>query len=288
MTTWTDSAARVAISVADGIADVRLTRADKMNALDPAMFDGIIAAIDWLAGEGAVRAVVLSGEGRGFCAGLDMGSMASGGAGAGMSLTDRPHGLANSFQQVAWGWRTLPVPVIAAVHGVALGGGFQIMSGADIRIAHPDTRLAIMELKWGLVPDMAGLPLWRGNIRDDHLRELAYTAREFTADEGVGYGAITRLSDDPHAAAMLLAQAIAGRNPDAIRGMKRLANALYEDSAADLLLAESEEQAAVMRTPNQIEAVMANFEKRVPKFADGSVVAARAVPGFADEGLPAQ
>lgn len=280
MTGWTDPHARVTIAVAEGIADVRLTRADKMNALDPAMFDAIIAGIDWLADQPAVRVAVLSGEGRGFCAGLDMGSMASGGASAGMSLTDRQHGLANRFQQVAWGWRTLSVPVIAAVHGVALGGGFQIMSGADVRIAHPDTRLAIMELKWGLVPDMAGLPLWRGTIRDDHLRELAFTAREFTAADGVRYGAITRLADDPHAAAMALAGEIAGRNPEAVRGMKRLANALYEDSAADLLLAESREQAAVIRTPNQIEAVMANFEKRAPKFADPA--------RFADEGLPAQ
>lgn len=287
MTDWSDAAGRVAISVADAIADVRLTRADKLNALDPAMFDGIIAGIDWLAQQRAVRVVMLSGEGRGFCAGLDMGSMASGGASAGMSLTDRQHGLANRFQQVAWGWRTLPVPVIAAVHGVALGGGFQIMSGADIRIAHPETRLAIMELKWGLVPDMGGLPLWRGTIRDDHLRELAYTAREFTAAEGLAYGAITRLADDPQAAARELARAIAGRNPDATRGMKRLANAMYEESAADLLLAESTEQAAVIRTPNQIEAVMANFEKREPRFSDTAPIAA-ATPRPVDEGLPAE
>jgi enoyl-CoA hydratase/carnithine racemase len=274
MTHWADEAGRVTLTVTDGIADVRLTRADKMNALDPPMFAGIIAAIAWLATVPGLRVVVLSGEGRGFCAGLDMGSMASGSADAGMSLTERQHGLANSFQQVAWGWRTLPVPVIAAVHGVALGGGFQIMSGADIRIAHPETRLAIMEMKWGLVPDMAGMPLWRGTIRDDHLRELAYTAREFTAADGVGYGAITRLADDPHAAAMALAAEIAGKHPAAIRGMKRLANALHEDSAAELLLAESREQAAVIRTPGQVEAVMANFQKRAPVFVD--------------EGLPAE
>lgn len=284
MSDWTDDQGRVTVVLDQGVADVRLTRADKMNALDPAMFAAIIAAIDWLTAQPALRAVVLSGEGRAFCAGLDMGSMASGGASAGMSLTDRQHGLANRFQQVAWGWRTLPVPVIAAVHGVALGGGFQIMSGADVRIAHPETRLAIMELKWGLVPDMAGLPLWRGTIRDDHLRELAYTAREFSAQDGLAYGAITRLADDPHAAALALAREIAGRNPDAVRGMKRLANAMYEDSAADLLLAESREQAAVIRTPNQIEAVMANFEKRPPAFADRpKTMDAR----FADEGLPA-
>lgn len=274
MTTWTDAAGRVAITIDGGIADVRLTRADKMNALDPAMFDGIIAAIDWLGALSGLRVVVLSGDGRAFCAGLDMMSMAGGGASKGMSLTDRQHGLANRFQQVAWGWRELPVPVIAAVHGVALGGGFQIMSGADFRIAHPRTRLAIMEVKWGLVPDMGGLPLWRGVIRDDVLRELAYTAREFTAGQGVAYGCITRMAEDPHAEAMAIARDIAGKNPDAVRGIKRLANALYEQDAEALLLAESAEQAAVIRTPNQIEAVTANFEKRPPVFAD--------------EGLPAE
>jgi enoyl-CoA hydratase/carnithine racemase len=268
MTSWTDEAGRVSIALVDGVADVRLTRSDKMNALDPAMMQGIAAAIAHLGALTGLRVVVLSGEGRAFCAGLDMGSMAAGGSNAVGSLLDRSHGLSNLPQHIAYGWRELPVPVIAAVHGVAMGGGFQIMSGADIRIAHPETRLAIMEMKWGLVPDMAGMPLWRGLIRDDELRELAYTAREFSAAEAVSYGAVTRLADDPHAEAMALAQTIAGKHPQAIRGMKRLAGAMYEEKAADLLIAESREQAAVMRTPNQIEAVMANFEKRSPSFAD--------------------
>jgi enoyl-CoA hydratase/carnithine racemase len=268
MTKWNDEAGRVAISFADGIADVRLTRGDKMNALDPAMMQGIAAAIAYLGGLVGLRVVVLSGEGRAFCAGLDMGSMAAGGSNPAGSLLDRSHGVSNLPQYIAWGWRELSVPVIAAVHGVAMGGGFQIISGADIRIAHPDTRLAIMEMKWGLVPDMAGLPLWRGLIRDDVLRELSYTAREFTAAEGVGLGAITRVADDPHTEAMALALAIAGKHPQAVRGMKRLANAMYEEGATDLLMAESREQAAVIRTPNQVEAVMANFEKRAPVFVD--------------------
>ena len=134
---------RVRIIVEGNVADVRLTRADKMNALDPAMFSGIIAAIDELGEMREVRCAVLSGEGRAFCAGLDMAAMASGGSG--MGLAERSHGIANRAQQVAWGWRTLPMPVIAAVHGVAFGGGFQILSGADIRIAHPDTRLSLRE-----------------------------------------------------------------------------------------------------------------------------------------------
>lgn len=255
---------RVSIEMQGGVADVRLTRADKMNALDPAMFAAIIGAIETLADTPGVRAVVLSGEGRAFCAGLDMASMA--GAGSGIDLAVRTHGLANDFQQVAWGWRTLAVPVIAAVHGVAFGGGLQIASGADVRIAAPDTRMSVMEIKWGIVPDMAGYALWRGNVRDDHLRELSYTAREFSADEGLAMGFVSRVAEDPHAEAMALAQDIAGRNPDAVRAAKRLAN--LESDAAGSLLAESAEQAGLLRTPNQIEAVMANMQKRPPNFQD--------------------
>lgn len=255
---------RVTIEVADGVADVRLARPDKLNALDPAMFAAILDAIRRLADTAGLRAVVLSGEGRAFSAGLDMASMAT--AGSGTDLAARTHGLANDFQQVAWGWRTLPVPVIAAVHGIAFGGGLQIASGADIRIAAPGTRLSAMEMKWGIVPDMAGFALWRGNVRDDVLRELIYTAREFDAEEGQALGFVTRIAGHPHAEALALARAIAGRNPQAIRAAKRLAN--LEGDAAATLAAESAEQAALLRTPNQIEAVMANMQKRAPVFKD--------------------
>lgn len=255
---------RVSIAIEDHVADVRLTRPDKLNALDPAMFAALIDGIAQLEATSGLRAVVLSGEGRGFCAGLDMASMAS--AGSGVDLTTRTHGLANDFQQVAWGWRTLPVPVIAAIHGVAFGGGLQIASGADIRIATPDARLSAMEMKWGIVPDMAGYALWRGNVRDDALRELIYTAREFDAREALALGFVTRVAADPHAEAMALAHAIAGRNPDAVRAAKCLAN--LEGDAGAILLAESREQAALLRSPNQIEAVMANMQKRAPTFTD--------------------
>lgn len=255
---------RVTIAIEDHVADVRLARPDKLNALDPAMFAALIDTIAQLANIKGLRCAVLSGEGRGFCAGLDMASMA--GAGSGVDLAARRHGLANDFQQVAWGWRTLPVPVIAAVHGVAFGGGLQIASGADIRIAAPDARLSVMELKWGIVPDMAGFALWRGTVRDDVLRELVYTAREFDAAEAQAFGFVTRIAADPYAEAMALARAIAGRNPDAIRAAKRLAN-LHAD-AGTVLLEESREQAALLRSPNQIEAVMANMQKRAPAFTD--------------------
>lgn len=255
---------RVTITMESGIADVRLARPEKLNALDPAMFAELAATIERLATLPGLRAVVLSGEGRGFCAGLDMASMAAGTPG--LSLEERTHGPANLFQQVAWGWRTLPVPVIAALHGVVLGGGLQIASGADIRIAAPDTQLSVMELKWGIVPDMAGFALWRSLVRDDHLRELTYTARSFDAREAVQLGFVTRTAPDPHAEALALARAIAGRNPHAIRAAKRLAN--QEGDAAALLAAESREQAALLCSPNQMEAVMANLQKRDPVFTD--------------------
>jgi enoyl-CoA hydratase/carnithine racemase len=257
---------RVSVTVTDQIADVRLTRADKMNAIDPAMFLDIGAAIDALAGRKDVRCVVLSGEGKAFCAGLDMASMASGGSG--LSTLERNTQGSIPQQHVTWGWRNLPMPVIAAVHGVAFGGGFQIMSGADIRIAAPGTRFAIRESYWGLVPDMAGFPIWRGLVRDDVLRELVYTAREFDAAEALHHGFITRIADNPHAAAMALAVAIAARSPHAIRGAKRLCNMAHDADPLTTLKAETDEQVAVIGKPNMMEAVAANMGKRAAVFVD--------------------
>ncbi|WP_291138532.1 crotonase/enoyl-CoA hydratase family protein [Erythrobacter sp.] len=251
-----------------GVAHVRLTRADKMNALDPAMFAGIIDAGRRLAEMQGVRVVVLSGEGRAFCAGLDLSNFGKAPSPDSPPLTERTHGNANTFQEVAMQWRKLPVPVIAAVHGVCFGGGLQIASGADIRIVHPATRMAIMELKWGLVPDMAGYALWRGLVRDDVLRELIYTNREFSGEEAQALGLATETSEDPLARAMELAETIANKNPHAIRAAKRLQETMLEEDTDAILMAESVEQQAIMRTPNQVEAVMAEMQKRRANFED--------------------
>src|SRR2546421_3001338 len=225
---------RVKITISEGVADVRLVRADKMNALDAAMFDALVAATARLATEKGLRAVVLSGEGRAFCAGLDMGRFAAmndnGGNGiAGgekRDLTVRTHGLANFPQAAVWGWRQLPVPVIAAIQGVAFGGGLQLALGADMRLLAPDARMSIMEIKWGLVPDMAGTPILASLVRDDILRDLTYTGRVFSAQEAVTYGPATRICDDPRAAAPELAPENARQRPDAIRAAQRLLNIL--------------------------------------------------------------
>ncbi|PZA13324.1 crotonase/enoyl-CoA hydratase family protein [Rhodopseudomonas palustris] len=266
---------RVSVTITDGVADVRLVRADKMNALDAAMFEALVSTTERLAREKGVRAVVLSGEGKAFCAGLDMGRFAamkeSGGNGIPggelRDLTKRTHGQANAAQQAVWGWRMLPVPVIAAVHGVAFGGGCQLALGADIRLMAPDARMSIMEIKWGLVPDMAGTPILSTLLRDDVLRELTYTGRIVGAQEAVSLGLATKVVDDPYQAALEMAREIAGKNPDAIRAAKRMMNSLSVDPGP-ALLAESVEQQKLIGSPNQTEAVRANLEKRAPNFTD--------------------
>jgi enoyl-CoA hydratase/carnithine racemase len=260
---------------ADGVVELHLARADKMNALDPAMFDALIDAGARLREDAGVRAVVLAGRGKAFCAGLDMQSfarMGQGGpgavlgSGAAADILARTHGIANAAQQVAMVWRELPVPVIAALHGVAFGGGLQVALGADLRLVAPGTRLSVMEIKWGLVPDMGGMVLMRELARTDVVRELTFTGRIFSGEEAVALGFATRLAADPLAEALALAHEIARKSPDAIRAGKRLLNAAMGHSAAELLLAESVEQKALIGSPNQTEAVRANIEGRAPRF----------------------
>jgi enoyl-CoA hydratase/carnithine racemase len=257
---------RVTIGVRDGIADVTLNRPDKLNALDGEMFAALSEASAALAKRDDVRVVVLSGSGRGFCAGIDLASL--GGDPSLHALHDRTYGVANVFQNAAWGWRSLAVPVIAAIHGIAFGGGLQIALGADIRIVAPDARLAVMEARWGLVPDMAGIALLRGLVRDDVARELTYTARQFSGTEAVDLGLATRVADDPHGAAMALAAEIAARSPRAVRSAKRLFGLSRDADADALLLAESREQEQLLAGPDLPETITAQAERRAPRFAD--------------------
>jgi enoyl-CoA hydratase/carnithine racemase len=269
----TDDRVRITID-AQGVAEVVLTRADKMNALDQAMFEAIAAAIERLKSERGVRVVVLHGEGRAFCAGLDksrFGKIASGADGGTRDLRPRSHGIANSAQILGIGWRELPVPVIAAVQGVAFGGGLQLALGADLRYIGADTQMCVMEIKWGLVPDMAGMVLMRGLVRDDHMRELTYSGRVVSGQDAVDLGLATRVCADPLAEARTLARTLAAKSPSALKAAKRLlnrANATLDASAAALLQAESDEQVALMGRPHQVEAVRANLENRPPEFAD--------------------
>jgi enoyl-CoA hydratase/carnithine racemase len=315
---------RVTIHISGGVADVRLNRPEKLNALDIAMFEAIVAAGERLAGERGVRAVVLSGEGRAFCAGLDFEAFAAmagaaqanggvpdrgdtdrgdtdrgdtdrgdtdrgdtdrgdtdrgdtdrGDTGAGerasgvRALGERPPGRpANLGQQAAYTWTELPVPVIAAVHGVALGGGLQIALGADLRVVAPDAKLSVLEIRWGLVPDMTGTQVLPRLVPLDVAKELTWTGRMVSGEEAVAMGLATRVAADPRAAALELAADIAGRSPHAVRAAKRLLNQSGQVDLSRQLLDESKEIGALIGSPNQAEAVRAWFEKREPVFTD--------------------
>ncbi|WP_170366637.1 crotonase/enoyl-CoA hydratase family protein [Ruegeria arenilitoris] len=258
--------ARVSVEYRNHIAHVTLTRGDKMNALDDATVKAILAAGQEVAASDA-RAVVLSGEGKSFCAGLDMASFAA------MAHKDptewlmtRSHDDANEMQELALIWRRVPVPVICAIQGVAYGGGLQIALGADIRIAHPDAKLAVMEMKWGIIPDMGGMVLLPKLVRSDVLRLLTYTARPIGAAQAADWGLVTSLSDDPLTEAIALAEDIAGRSPSAIRAAKRLIEVAETKSRAEVLLAESAEQVELIGKPDQMEVVMAQMQGRKPEF----------------------
>jgi enoyl-CoA hydratase/carnithine racemase len=267
----------VTVELSDGVADVRLNRPDKYNALSREMFAALGEVGERLADDLGVRAVVLSGNGRGFCAGLDFDSFramsdAGGGQGGGAPGAALPRATAerpdNFFQRAAYTWKRLPVPVIAAVHGVAYGGGFQIALGADLRIARPDARFSIMEIKWGLVPDVALTQTVRDVLRLDVVKELVWTGRVVDGREALALGIVTRLDEDPLAAAQRLAREIAGQSPDAIRAGKRLLEEAWHAEPKSGLALEAQLQGRLIGTPNQLEAVKANFEKRAARFRD--------------------
>ena len=262
----------VTIDINNGIADVRLNREEKYNALSQDMFDAIIEAGHSLASADDVSAVVLSGNGRGFCAGLDMASFASMSDGPRKRKSDTDSLLAkderpeNRAQRPAMVWKQLPMPVISSLHGVVFGGGCQIALGTDIRIAAPDIKMSIMEIKWGLVPDMSITQTLRDIMPMDVAKELTFTGRILNGEQAKEVGLVTRVANDPLAAAMELAEEIAGKNPDAVRAGKALYEQAWHADARTGLELEAALQAQLIGTANQIEAVKANFEKRAPAF----------------------
>ena len=263
----TDTQSRITLTVKEGVAEVRLNRPDKLNALDHAMYDALIEAGKQLHQEQDLRAVVMSAEGRAFCAGLDMQVMANiAGSATSGARAARTHGIANRSQYVSLVWRQLPVPVFAAVQGAAFGGGLQLALGADVRYVAADAKLSITEINWGLVPDMGGMALTHGLVRSDVLRELIYTGRVVTGVEACELGLATHVVEDPRAAALAAAQSVAHKNPDAVRALKRMMQVVEDQDSAAVLLSESIEQDLLVGSPNQKEAVRANLEKRAPQF----------------------
>lgn len=246
------------------VATVMLNRPERKNALNTQLFHDLADVGEAIKSNADVRAVVLYGAANCFCAGLDTETFTDDSIGLG--LIPRTHGITNVFQQSAWVWHEVPVPVIAAIDGVCLGGGLQIACGADMRYVHPDTKMSILEIKWGLVPDMAGTMLWSRYVKEDLLRDLSYSGEMFDGAKGLEYGFCTRLSDNPLELALKTAQNIANRSPNAIRANKRLLNSQGRVSEREGMMAESIEQDELLGSQEQMEVVMANIEKRLPVF----------------------
>lgn len=278
--TSSEPSERVTVEVVDGVADVRLNRPDKLNALDPVMFVAIAEAGAQVAADPGVRAVVLSGAGRGFCAGLDFGSfMAMAGqgdggggdddGGPGFGVVGQTDGrITHLGQQVAHVWSEVAAPVIAAVTGPCLGGGLQIALGADLRIVHPEAKLSVLEIRWGLTPDMTITATLPRLVGIDVAKELTWSGRMLSGTEAHALGLATRLSDDPLADALALAREIAGKSPQAIKGAKRLFDQSGRVPLAQQYADERTTIAGLIGQPNQVEAVTAYFEKRDPVFKD--------------------
>ena len=271
---------RVTCTITDGVADVRLNRPDKLNALDLDMFDALVEMGEALKANRSVRAVVLSGEGRAFCAGLDLGLfqvMADGsweGDNAGRAgrsaadLLDRKGRITNHGQQAVYAWTEMPAPVIAAVHGHALGGGLQLALGADIRIVAPDAKMSVLEIRWGLVPDMTGTQMLPRLVGLDVAKELTFTGRTVTGEEAVAIGLATRLSQQPREDALVLAKQIAASSPEAIKGAKTLLSMAGLVSLDEGFAAEERINVGLIGSANQVEAVMAYVEKRPASFKE--------------------
>ena len=266
----------VTIDVKDGIADVRLNRPDKYNAISNEMFQALNEAGDNLLNRGDVRVVVLSGNGPGFCAGLDMGSFQGMADNADSeSSGERPRTqetrqvrTENHAQRAAYVWRRLPMPVIAALHGVAYGGGCQIALAADIRFAEPTAKMSVMEIKWGLVPDMSITQTLRQTVRLDVAKELTFTARILTAQDAKDLGLVTHVKENALEAAFELAREIAGRSPTAVRAIKELYETTWHADDESGFALEAKLQGGLIGSPNQVEAIKSNFEKRDPEFKD--------------------
>jgi enoyl-CoA hydratase/carnithine racemase len=261
---------RIQVEVADHVATVALTRAEKHNALDAEMFDAIIGAAERLRSEPGLRAVVLRGEGRSFCSGLDLMSMASTGQGVDGLTQPLQAEVPNWYQRAAYDWIRVPAPVIAAIHGNCLGGGLQIALAADIRIATPDAKLSVMEIKWGLIPDMSITRTLPRLVGIDVAKELAYTGRVFSGAEALELGVVTHVADDPLAAAQELAAEISQRSPDAVRGVKRLFDDSWTEGPEQTLALEAKLQLGLIGSANQLAAVSAGMTKEPAQFVDPS------------------
>ena len=256
----------VTTTIEDGVAHLRLARPEKLNALTLEMLDDLVAAAHGLRSDRRLRAVIVSGEGDAFCAGLDFGSALRDPKQIIPRFIPRPWRGTNTFQEAPWALRRLPVPVIAAVHGHCLGGGLQIALGADFRISHPNATWSVLEGRWGIIPDMSGVQALSELVGIDVAKKLTMTAEKVTGERARELGLVTEVADDPIAAAYELAATLTTRSPDALAATKRLFDGTWHRSARHTFARERWEQLPLLFGPNAARARAANARKQQPEF----------------------
>lgn len=264
----------IEISVSNHVAHLQLNRPEAHNAIDGPVMNGLLGFARKMMDPGEVRVIVISGKGKSFCAGLDMSSFAEMASGdlnpdredVTEAMADLSPAGANRAQQIGWLWQEVPVPVICAIQGVALGGGLNLALGADIRLVHPQASLGLVEINWGLLPDMSATQSLRRLTSLDRAKELAMTGRRFSGTQALEYGLATEVTSNPVEDALAMAAAITRRNPDAIRAIKRVLNASALVSVAQGLAEEAAASQTILGTQNQMEAITAHFEDRAPHF----------------------
>lgn len=260
----------VTCTVSDGLARVRLNRPDKLNALTLETLSQLAATARSLRNDRTLRAVVISGAGESFCAGLDFATVLKKPGGVARAFLPLPWRGTNLFQEACWAWRRLPVPVIAAVHGHCLGGGLQIALAADFRFATPDSEWSVLEGRWGLIPDMSGIQSLKELVGIDTAKRLTMTAQLLSGKEAADLGLVTELAADPVAAAEEFAGQLAGRSPDALAAAKRLFNASWTSSSRATFARERAEQLYLLFAANTKTARQAAFQRVAPVFGPRS------------------
>jgi enoyl-CoA hydratase/carnithine racemase len=233
------------------VAHVQMSRPDKHNGLDKDMMVELVHAAKTIRKNRAIRAVVLSGEGASFCAGLDFSYVAKNPGFIPPFFMKLPWRQENMFQRVGFCWRQIPVPVIAAIHGNCFGGGMQIALGCDFRFATPDAKLSIMEMKWGLIPDMSGTVQLSRLLPLDQAQLLTMTGKVIRGDEAQSIGLVTETKEDPIESAFELAHELATKSPDAISATKVLFRKVWKKDSRAALFWERWIQLKLLGRKNQ-------------------------------------
>jgi|SRR5699024_6329434 len=256
---------RVAITCNHQVAYVRMIRAEKYNGLDLTMLSALKEAAAWLRPQRELRAVILSGDGPAFSTGLDVASVTSQPARLLKSFVPWCKST-NLFQQACWAWRKLPMPVVAVLHGHCYGGALQLALGADFRFSTPDCKFSIMEIKWGLVPDMTGTLTLRELLPIDVAKKLAMTGEVINAQEALAWQLVTEVHEEPMAAAEALCATLAEKSPDALATIKVLLQNNWHASPRRALARERLAQLRILLNSNQRRAAQAAMKKTTATF----------------------